>query len=169
MSVTFRTTIDNTLVISRKIWEITGDFDDDFIAGFLYGGLYGTFAANPRLKMEIEFERYQYFFEVRLFGTWRTFDVGDREALIRTFPRTFSTTLEDIATIALQPFDVYEHQHVYRFWLRDMIVDTKAIRVTTTNGAEFLQGLFTALTAWNIPFATVLLSHLYYDGQWYRY
>ena len=142
-------------------WQLSGQFSRAFIAGFLYGGLYGTFQAYPRLKMDIEFGRYRYYFTTQV-PPQRPKSITDREALINSFPNIFASTLED----TIHNFDQYEKQDIYRLWLRDIIQTDKRMHISTESATEFLQGLFSALTAYNIQHHEVLLSPVYYNGIW---
>ncbi len=136
--------------INAKLWTIRGQFSEEFVVGFLYGGLLGKIITNTDYTYSFDF-----------YAQRTTFSFSQLNYLILRFHNYF------ITNVPLYEIDKRVTRNGARFdqysiWLRffnpDAINQVASAWLIRFRTPEFPQGLLTALTAFNIPHQNIILT-----------
>lgn len=134
------------------LWTLNGPFSEEFVVGFLYGGLFSKHIMEAKATYHFEF-----------YAQRTLFSFHSLNALVRRFLDYFiaRTYLFNINKRITRTNAEWNQSSMWlRFYNSDVPIteQSSSAWLTRFRTPQFLRGLLTALQAFNVPNATVILT-----------
>ena len=136
--------------VGTTVWSLNGPFSEEFVVGFLYGGLVSKHMINADYNYHFEF------YAQRTTSSFSTLNALMRRFLVYfvTYARSYEIDKRITRTGA--------QWNEYSMWLRFYNPETpqgpSSAWLARFRTPQFLQGLLTVLQAFNVPIAAVILT-----------